>query len=88
MISMCYYYLSKEEYNNNYDNDAESYLWKSIEYVSNYSINDYNKRDIKTLLFRTYERLGNKSWNKNYKNDMLKIITKKQINIMFLRIIL
>ena len=56
MISMCYYYLSKEEYNNNYDNDAESYLWKSIEYVSNYSINDYNKRDIKTLLFRTYER--------------------------------
>ena len=74
MISMCYYYLAKEEYNNNYDNDAESYLLQSIDYFSNSSISDYNKRNIKTLLSNTYERLGNNRWNKNYESDMLKSI--------------
>ena len=69
-ISKGYYFLGKEQYDNNDFYEAERYLSNSTDYFSDSSIENYFKTKIKNLLSETYKKIGEKKWNKNNEYDM------------------
>ena len=69
-ISKGYYFLGKEQYDNDDFYEAERYLSNSIDYFSDSSIENYFKTKIKNLLSETYKKIGEKKWNKNNEYDM------------------